>query len=105
MSDAPELTVWQIAQDSGLAAILGFAAEALRRAFRLGGKMTALEPGVAPPRPPVKPSRGPVPPKHATPVVDRRSGKRPWSATPKASAPAAASQHVPAASDQEWQDF
>jgi len=69
------------------------------------GKMTALEPGVAPPRPPVKPSRGPVPPKHATPVVDRRSGKRPWSATPKASAPAAASQHVPAASDQEWQDF
>lgn len=43
MSDAPELTVWQIAQDSGLAAILGFAAEALRRAFRLGGKMTAIE--------------------------------------------------------------
>jgi methyl-accepting chemotaxis protein len=69
-----------------------------------GVKTKAAEPRVAVDRPAVSKSRSHVPPKHATPVVERRSEKRPWSAPPKSSAPAAASQSA-AASDQEWQDF
>ena len=43
MSDPAELTLWQLAQGAGLTAIAGFAAEALRRAFRLGGQVALIE--------------------------------------------------------------
>jgi methyl-accepting chemotaxis protein len=68
-------------------------------------RTTAVEAAAGARPAPVTESRGHVPPKHATPVVERRSEKRPWSAAPKSSAPAASTRPAAAAADQEWQDF
>jgi hypothetical protein len=46
MSDAPELSLWQLLQGVGFTATVGFAAAALRRAFTLGAEVALVKKAV-----------------------------------------------------------